>query len=374
VIFRLTRRWTLAVPAAAFVVLLVSAVPALANSKPFPLIRTSTTMRGLAWADMTFQPRWAGAGTQFGADVGPFTVTTDHGTSWLAAQSDEVVVGTDPQVHLAVENTPNGLISGVLIMSSDSGVSWRENTSFTALLVSLLRGGYGVVGELIPDPARPGVVYATVRVGDKALKKLVLESTDGGLSWSAWPTPLIDYSDGGFGAEAIPGRDAFLVADVGNGTTRDGSALVQALAVVTPAGKHFVFRRPVKVSVGDQARLTWTGRLDVDGSGSRVLLQTTKGWMLSTDGGAHLHALGLARAVSPTFDPSGAGRLYALRGGTVYHSHDSGEHWTRRGHANGASRLAVDLGGRLVYAFGVGGTWISRDGGAGFKRIHPFTR
>ena len=105
-------------------------------------------------------------------------------------------------------------------------------------------------------------------------------------------------------------------------------------------------------------------------AGTRVLLETKdRGWLLSTDGGRHVHALHQAYAA---LDPSGARGLFALRDGTILHSSDNGRHWLRRARLAGASGIAVDRGGRLIYVVRGTSLSVSRDAGATLRQVGPF--
>ena len=260
-------------------------------------------------------------------------------SAWAPAQVAEVA-GPD-QVRWAIGP------AGALIESSDGGATWHEVTVLTALARDWFRPfDLVAVADVVVDPDRPGVVYAVI-VGAEGKSETftVFETTDDGATWTPWTKPLVpDLYAARRRGRRFQGamRSSSLTPALGAGA---GSG-IQTIRVVTPRGDRTVMRQRATPT------RTWTGGLQVDRSGSRVLLQTTLGWMLSTDGGAHVHALGLAQAETPVFDPSGAGRLYALRGGTLFHSADAGRHWQRRGRAKGATVLAIDRGGLLVYASG----------------------
>ncbi len=330
----------LLVPTAVLALVLAIVTPASAAT----VIRTSTAIPGVAWASSV---------GGYGAPSAPYTATADGGLTWAPARMGEVA-GRD-QVRWAIGPT------GELLESSDGGATWQENTVLTDVEKTSMTADRVAVADIVVDPDRPGVVYAViVLAGPKSESFTVVESTDDGATWTPWRTLLVPFFYADTPAwQSIPGRDAFMVVDAGVG------AGTQTIRIVTPTSDRTVVRqRPTPAHI-------WTGGLQVDRGGSRILLQTTRGWMLSTDGGAHPHALVLAHAVSPVFDPSGAGHLYALSGGTIFYSNDAGRRWQRRGRAPGANVLAIDRAGRLVYASGPSGDLVSRDGGVTFKPVDP---
>ncbi len=340
-------RWLLVLIAA-----VISPLATVAPASAATVIRTSTAVRGLAWESTVDA---SGAFT-----FAPSTETADGGVTWATGQIAEIA-GAD-QVRWAIGRSDDGSDPGALLTSSDGGVTWHDVPALAAVEKTIGRP-YGLVevADIAVDPDRPGVVYAIIVLAEGNSEAFtVVESIDDGANWTPWTKYLFASSSNDVPAwRPIPGRDAFVVIDAGTG------AGIQTISVATPTRDRTVMlQRPTTGHV-------WTGGLQVDRSGSRVLVQTTRGWMLSTDGGAHLHALGLPKAVSPVFDPSGSGRIYALRGGTLFHSADAGRHWQRRGRAPAESGLAVDRGGLLVYAFGPGGDLISRDGGRTFQAVAP---
>ena len=117
--------------------------------------------------------------------------------------------------------------------------------------------------------------------------------------------------------------------------------------------------------------LTLTGRTVIDATGERILLEAKGGWELSTDAGAHFHRLQpvVAQGLTPpTFDPTDARRMYAVRAERVFRSDDGGLNWSRLAPVRRAGGLAVDAGG-LVYVYGSEGVAVSRDAGRTFTYV-----
>ena len=117
--------------------------------------------------------------------------------------------------------------------------------------------------------------------------------------------------------------------------------------------------------------LTLTGRTVIDATGDRVLLEAKGGWELSTDAGAHFHRLRpvVAKGLAPpTFDPTDARRMFAVRDERVVRSDDGGVTWRGLARVRRAGGLAVDAGG-LVYVYGNAGLAVSRDAGRTFTYV-----
>ena len=140
-------------------------------------IQASTAVPGTAWATTTS----AVCGLTCSSYSGVFAGTDDGGATWTPVRAG-VVVGADPRLRWATD------ASGV-IASTDAGASWHALPSFAALLAGYAGtvGSRGVL-QLLADPVRPGVVYVIINDAlDKGSIQSVVESTDGGATWSAWP-------------------------------------------------------------------------------------------------------------------------------------------------------------------------------------------
>ena len=271
-----------------------------------------------------------------------------------------------------------------LSTSTDGGLTWSDCPSFGAALTSAGSPAAasfpspGVAADtLLADPTRPGVLFVVVDVFENyASAQTVMESADGGATWHIWPEviPTSAPEANGFQTtwRVLPGRDALLLDRVGSIYTRG----FQALEVVRSTGLHALHHHNgIAYPVGPTG-LDFTGRMEVDATGTRVLVESsTRGWLLSTDGGTHLRRLGLGMAVggpAPAFDPSAAGRIYAMHGGVLWRSGDDGYHWSALSPGiPGASGLSVDASGE-IYAYGSPGLAISRDAGRTFRRSDAF--
>lgn len=96
--------------------------------------------------------------------------------------------GGDVRVIAVDPKTPATLYAGTyyggVFKSTDSGTNWRSvNTGLTTNLN---------VNTLVIDPATPTTLYAGTDGGDWGTDGSVLKSTDGGASWSAVNTGLMD--------------------------------------------------------------------------------------------------------------------------------------------------------------------------------------
>ncbi|MDX6570388.1 MAG: hypothetical protein QOH15_2966 [Gaiellales bacterium] len=355
--------------------LLLATASARAGADDYTAIRTSDSVRGLAWAEY-HDP----AGAEYPDNLRTYLSSANRGARWSPARTNEVE-GVDADHRLAIDG-PGGP-GGSVIASSDGGATWHDLPGLaSALAGQWVEWGTSelAVYELITDPARPGVVYAIASIGSVygSIGVGVLESTDGGVTWTAWHWSLTVYRKAELGSiettwAALPGRDALLLERVGTlfAPGEPGEALERA----TPAGLELIHTGPAKDAYKKYVRIGWLDAVDVDRSGSRVLLQATATrWLYSTDGGVHLHALALPDASALAFDPSGSRRLFALRDGRLWHSADDGGHWTRRsrGRLARTTGISIDRGGRVVYAFGTAGVSVSRDGGSTFTSISRF--
>jgi hypothetical protein len=152
---------------------------------------------------------------------------------------------------------------------------------------------------------------------------------------------------------------------------------VQEVAVVDKTGIARLqygtgTRGPGNEASGTIVGLTYTGRAGLDAGGTRVLLETKRGWQLSTDSGAHFHLLQpviAARRVPPVFDPAHPGRIYAVRDGELVRSDDEGRSWLQLAKGlRSAQALSIGAGG-LVYVYGPAGFAASRDEGRSFAFV-----
>lgn len=329
------------------------------------VVRTFTasgTVPGLAWT--------------FGDEQ--LEVTHDGGLTWTPTGMRDV------PVHDALPSRW-WRANGGLERSDDDGATWQAVPGLEQALDPGEPGIYSglSVAQLLADPVRSGVLYAIVNSGvmnDYA--QTVFASPDGGITWSHWPYLANHYSRGdrGFVAtwSALPGRDALLLVRAG----ALESDVEQEVSVVSAAGSTVLqygtgTRGPGDEGSGTIVGLTLTGRAALDASGTRVLLESKRGWQLSTDTGASFQLLQPpvpAQRVAPVFDPSHPGRIYALRNGRLFRSDDEGRGW--QGLATGLANvqgLSVDAGG-LVYAYGPTGLASSQDSGETFADLgfRPF--
>lgn len=305
-------------------------------------------------------------------------VTHDGGLSWAPSGR------TDLPVHDALPSRWWRASGYSLERSDDDGATWQ---AVPGLDKTLNPGEPGIlygmrVDQLLADPLRSGVLYVIVSYGvtDESAQ-LVFESPDGGITWSRWPYNANHYSRGdtGFVAtwSALPGRDALLLVRAG----ALGDDVEQEVSIIGPTGSKVLqhgtgTRSTVDETTGSVVGLTLTGRAALDTSGKRVLLESKRGWQLSTDGGAHFDllqpAIGAHRS-APVFDPSHGGRMYAVRNGRLVRSDDDGQSWQGLASLGSVHGLSVDAGG-LVYAYGATGLASSQDGGKTFANLlfRPF--
>jgi hypothetical protein len=318
-------------------------------------------------------------------------VTFDGGRTWttVPGRSGGFGIGTDP---FAIGADPSvwwmaGAGAVTLERSTDSGATWQELPSLTSALASevppQLRTYPGVrasVAQVLADPLRPNVVFVVAHVITdtyEGASETVFESIDGGASWQRWPVffAVAEKDAPGFAMtwQVLPGKDALLLARAGS-TYNDVS---EELDVVSANGVRQLLGHGGHLDeAGRTVGIDWTARMQVDTSGRRVLLESRRrGWIVSTDGGRHFRAIGLALAtskVAPVFDPSRPGRIFAIEAGRLYRSDDDGLHWTglSRG-LPGASGMSVDAAGE-IYVYGVSGLAISRDQGHSFHLSRVF--
>jgi hypothetical protein len=329
-------------------------------------LTASATVPGLAWTPSEQEP----------------LVTHDGGASWAPSAPTPFGV-RDVPIQDALPSRWWLAGGQVLERSDDGGTSWQAVPGLAEALETTGPGTRGAgADQLLADPARSGVLYVIADVGvTDEYAQTVYASHDGGATWSHWPYMEHHYSRGdrGFVAtwSALPGRDALLL--VRSGALE--SDVVQEVSVVGPAGTdHLQFgtgtRGPGDEGSGTIVGLTLTGRAALDVSGRRVLLESKRGWQLSTDAGAHFHVLQPAipaRRVPPVFDPSHPGRIFALRNGRLFRSDDDGRSWQGRAAGlNSVQGLSVDAGG-LIYAYGPSGLASSQDAGATFAPLRALS-
>jgi photosystem II stability/assembly factor-like uncharacterized protein len=302
-------------------------------------------------------------------------ITQDGGLSW--APSPDVAV---PPVQDALPSRCWRVGGPGIERSDDGGVTWQGVPGLAEALKPTVVSLYGTsVGQLLADPVRSGVLYVIARVYQASddYGETVFESPDGGITWLHWPYAKDHTSRGDRGFvttwSVLPGRDALLLVRAG--------ALVyeveQEVSIVSAAGSarlHYGTgtRGPGDEGSGTIVGLSYTGRAALDAAGTRVLLESKRGWQLSTDTGAHFHLLQPAIAahrVPPVFDPSQPRRIYALRNARLFRSDDEGRSWhgLTAGLRN-VQGMTVDAGG-LMYVYGPAGLATSQDAGATFASL-----
>jgi hypothetical protein len=133
------------------------------------------------------QTLYAAVGTYFGANTNGVYKTTNGGASWAAAGNFTIgssnglirlaLARSSPQTLYASVTNPS--TSGLLQMlkSTDGGTTWAN----TAGTPPNYMGGQGWYDSILAvDPTNPAIVYA----GGSAGSNSVLESPDGGASWT----------------------------------------------------------------------------------------------------------------------------------------------------------------------------------------------
>jgi hypothetical protein len=303
---------------------------------------------------------WAGGGAVS-------LLTRDGGLSWSPSAIDQAPV-EDATPSRLWQATNDGLQR-----SDDGGSTWQAVPGLSeALLASFVS-----FKQLLADPARSGVLFVIAGVGQPGgdAWEVVFSSRDGGATWVRWAVQLqvAERYEWGFRDtwNVLPGRDALLLVRAG-GIESDVS---QEVAIAGPEG----LLPPLQYKTGRRGSgdenngaivgLTLSGRAVADSSGRRVLLESTRGWQLSTDGAAHFHVLRPAipdGGAKPAFDPAHPHRIFAVRGAALVRSDDDGNHWrTLTPGLGGAQELLVGAGGQ-VYVYGQAGLVGSRDGGQTF--------
>ena len=228
-------------------------------------------------------------------------------------------------------------------------------------------GGGGFVSGIVLHPRRPGLAYLRCDRGG-------VYRRDG--HDQAWK-PLLDHV-GGVDADlasvlavALDPRDPDRVALACGDTTGEWSRKA-AIMVSTDRGANWtVHEQPFRLGGGEGGRGSGE-RLQIDPSDGRVLvLGTTRdGLLKSSDGGAKFSSLGLpARHVSMVlFDPAGEGKVFyvgAVDKPGLYVTRDGGASFKREEGApeQVPQRAAFAADGTLVVSFAAGGDWPPNPGG-----------
>ena len=290
----------------------------------------------------------------------------EWGLGTLSAVHDLVISPSHPEVMYA-------LIDGGLIRSRDGGASW-ERTRFMHGLV----GGSGYTSGslgLFVDSADPGVVYTTrarrlaldPELGAFPHHQLLMRSRDYGDNWEQISTPGSGTNEvvlgTGDGKLYLGDRRKLHVSGDGGDTWRQPGTL--------PEGWYtFAFDHPAN---GD---VVYAGipSLYADGAEGPGKLYR------SEDGGVRWTGWSLERPYNAiTADPRSEGALYAVEGGSVWHSSDDGRRWELIWTADRGTIgpvLTSPTNPDAVYALGKGGggspdLWRSLDAGCTWSELSP---
>ncbi|WP_404423322.1 immunoglobulin domain-containing protein [Nibricoccus sp. IMCC34717] len=199
-----------------------------------------------------------------------------------------------------------------IFLSTDSGKTWQKSP-MTGLPVSNFYNSIDV------DPTRDKIVYVGAR-GDNVAGGGVYRSTDGGSTWSAFST-------------GISNPDTFFVWNI------------------------------------------WeTGRQLAVGADGSLIAINVSGTMYRRGAGADAWtsvSAGTGALVSVVGDRLEAGRFFAVGGGGVFRSTDSGATWTKV-LARAATRIETDavVADRVVVGTS-DGVYLSRDAGATWEALDP---
>ncbi|MGH2514202.1 MAG: WD40/YVTN/BNR-like repeat-containing protein [Ktedonobacterales bacterium] len=217
-----------------------------------------------------------------------------------------------------------------------------------------------VVNALLPDPHRPGIVYAATTSG-------LYVTTDDGNSWNPLGTGL-------------PNNDVLTALAFGaNGTLLAGTLAHGVYASAdqghtwTSASAGLPASASVNILFSDST--TQTVFAGLDGDGLYASADNGQTWTQRTSGlPANAHVYALAETPSKGINPSGP-TLYVGAGTGLYASADDGRTWTqsnvRQGLPSGSVRaLAADLQTPGVLYAGIGSTvYTTTDGGTHWSEL-----
>ena len=228
-------------------------------------------------------------------------------------------------------------------------------------------GGGGFVSGILVHPRRPGLAYLRCERGG------VYRRDRHDQPW----VPLLDHLGGPDAdlasvlAMALDPRDPERVFLACGDTTGEWSRKAAVMVSSDRGASWTVHEQPFRLGGGEGGRGSGE-RLQVDPHDGRVLvLGTTRdGLLKSSDGGAKFSALGLpAKHVSLVlFDPAGDGKVFyagAVDKPGLYVTRDGGASFKREegAPAEVPQRAAFAPDGTLVVSFAVGGEWPPNPGG-----------
>ena len=236
-----------------------------------------------------------------------------------------------------------------LYRTTDSGASW-DNLNF-GLSAGSLSGNPGSFHDLVADPLKPGVLYAS---SDDAVYK----STDGGRNWAR--------ASNGITAQRI---DALAIDAKNPSTVYAGVGLFSSntptVFKTTDGGANWS-------PLASTSAFQFASVLAVDPSTPANVYAFNGSVVKSTDGGANWNPPGHNSPTSVssiTIDPSNPLVVYASGNGGVFKTTDGGANWAPANNGLPApatvGRVAIDFAHTAtLYANTTGGVYKSTDGGA----------
>jgi photosystem II stability/assembly factor-like uncharacterized protein len=275
----------------------------------------------------------------YGAGV---LTSRDAGVTW---ESSSGLIASCVNSAIALDATPKTLLAAVsdgygpvgrLFISSNAGRTWSEPSGATR------DQPIPPIDSLVADPSDPPTVYASR--GDSTL----LKSVDAGHTWAQYNTAPLQI--GALAADPESPTTLYAACDCGvakttNGgqawsATASGLPLITAVAVDPGGGTVYAATEGAAYASSDGGA-SWTSITPIPGQFLLQLLAapttpatlfaatSSQGVFVSNDGGRSWTPapIGLSGPTAVAFSPTNAETVYAMVGGQLYRSDDTGQTW-----------------------------------------------